>query len=93
MVGYRQLISGAAVDHAPVLHFQRRIGIEISHDDAQAAGIATGDRVEVSYGGETRSGPAIVQRRLRAGVVRLATPVPYVGPGELRAAPEEPAGA
>ena len=38
--------------------------------------------------------PALVQRRLRTGVVRLATAVPYVGPGELAAAaPEEPADA
>jgi formate dehydrogenase (NADP+) alpha subunit len=93
VVGYRQLMSGPAVDHAPVLHYQRRTGIEISHDDAQAAGIATGDRIEVSYDGRSHSGPAIVQRRLRPGVVRMATAVPYAGPGQVRAADPEAAGA
>jgi NADH-quinone oxidoreductase subunit G len=84
VVGYRQLMSGPAVDNSPPLHFQRRSGIEISHDDAQELGIATGDRVQVTYGEQTISGAAVVQRRLRPGVVRLATAVPYVGPGSLR---------
>ena len=35
----------------------------------------------------------IVQRRLLSGVVRLPAAVPYVGPGELGAAPEEVADA
>jgi NADH-quinone oxidoreductase subunit G len=93
VVGYRQLMSGPSVDHAPVLHFQRRTGIEISHDDAQRIGVATGDRVEVRFGDQTRTGAAVVQRRLRAGVVRLAADVPYVGPGDLIRGAEETAGA
>jgi NADH-quinone oxidoreductase subunit G len=93
VIGYRQLMSGPAVDHAPVLHFQRRAGIEMSHDDAQRLGIATGDRVEVTYGEQTRTGAAVVQRRLQAGVVRMATDVPYVGPGDVRPAPQEAADA
>jgi predicted molibdopterin-dependent oxidoreductase YjgC len=93
VVGYRQLMSGLSVDHAPVLHFQRRGGIEISHDDAQRLGVATGDQVEVSYGDQTRTGAAVVQRRLMAGVVRMASDVPYVGPGELRPAEEGRPGA
>jgi predicted molibdopterin-dependent oxidoreductase YjgC len=92
VVGYRQLMSGAAVDHAPELHFQRRAGIEIAHDDAQSLGVATGDRVEVVYDGATVTGAAIVLRRLRPGVVRLATELPSIGPGELRIA-QEPADA
>jgi anaerobic selenocysteine-containing dehydrogenase len=76
-----------------VLHFQRRTGIEISHDDAQRIGVATGDRVEVRFGDQTRTGAAVVQRRLRAGVVRLAADVPYVGPGDLIRGAEETAGA
>ena len=88
VVGYRQLMSGAAVDHSPVLHFQRRAGIEIAHDDAQSLGVATGDRVEVAYDGHSVTGAAIVLRRLRPGVVRLAAALPYIGPGELRAAQE-----
>ncbi len=88
VVGYRQLMSGASVDHSPALHFQRRSGIEIAHDDAQSLGVATGDRVEVAYDGRSVAGAAIVLRRLRPGVVRLAATLPYVGPGELRAAGE-----
>jgi predicted molibdopterin-dependent oxidoreductase YjgC len=88
VVGYRQLMSGAAVDHSPVLHFQRRAGIEIAHDDAQSLGVATGDRVEVAYDGHSVTGAAIVLRRLRPGVVRMAAALPYIGPGELRAAQE-----
>ena len=36
-------------------------------------GVATGDRVEVSFAGASLTGAALVQRRLRRGVVRLAT--------------------
>ena len=93
VVGYRQLMSGPTVEGAPALHFQRRSGIEISHGDAQQIGVATGDRVEVRFAGASLPGAALVQRRLRPGVVRLATAVPYVGPGELRAEPEETADA
>jgi predicted molibdopterin-dependent oxidoreductase YjgC len=92
-VAYRQLMSGQAVDHAPVLHFQRRVGLEIAHDDAQRLGVATGDRIEVTWDGGSVSGPAVVQRRLRNGVVRFAADVPYVGPCKVRAAHEEAAGA
>ncbi len=38
------------------------------------------------------TGAAIVLRRLRPGVVRLASALPSIGPGELRAA-QEPADA
>jgi len=48
VVGYRQLMSGPTVEGAPALHFQRRNGIEISHNDAQEIGVATGDRVEIT---------------------------------------------
>ena len=41
-------MSGPAVDHAPQLDFQRRTAIELAHDDAEALGIATGDRVTSS---------------------------------------------
>jgi NADH-quinone oxidoreductase subunit G len=93
VVGYRQLMSGPTVEHTPALEFQRRHGIEIAHADAKSLGIATGDRVEVEFGSETAVGAAIVQRRLLAGVVRLPATVPYVGPGTLRAAPQEDGGA
>ena len=92
VVGYRQLMSGPAVDRAPQLDHQRRIGIELSHDDAARLGIAAGDRVTIEHGGRTATGPAAVSRRLRPGVVRLATRLPYVGPGRVSTA-EEPADA
>ncbi|HYX85190.1 MAG TPA: 2Fe-2S iron-sulfur cluster-binding protein [Gaiellales bacterium] len=88
VVGYRQLMSGPAVDTSPELHFQRRAGVEISHADAESLGIAAGDRVRVSYDGGSHEGAAIVLRRLRPGVVRVATRTPYVGPGAVEPAPE-----
>ncbi len=93
VVGYRELMSGAAVDHSPALHFQRRTGIEISHDDAQRLGVKPGDRVRVTYDGGEHEGAAIVLRRLRPGVVRVAARRPYVGPGTVVVAPPEAAGA
>jgi anaerobic selenocysteine-containing dehydrogenase len=91
VVGYRQLMSGAEVDHAEHLEFQRRRSIELAHDDAQSLGVATGDRVTATWQGGSATGPALVNRRLRSGVVRLATAVPHVGPGSVAAAePEEP---
>jgi anaerobic selenocysteine-containing dehydrogenase len=88
VVGYRELMSGASVDHSPALHFQRRAGIEISHDDAEALGVKPGDRVRVSYEGGEHEGAAVVLRRLRPGVVRVAARRPYVGSGTVT--PAEP---
>ena len=93
VVGYRELMSGAAVDHTEELHFQRRRGVEIAHADAESLGVATGDRIEVTHDGHTVTGPALVQRGLRPGVVRLAARVPHVGPGSVAAAPAEAADA
>jgi predicted molibdopterin-dependent oxidoreductase YjgC len=89
VVGFRELMSGAAVDHTEALHFQRRHGIEIAFDDAQSLGIGTGDRIQVTHDGHTVTGPALVQRGLRPGVVRMAARVPHVGPGSVAAAPPE----
>jgi len=44
-------------------------------------------------GGHAHTGPALVQRMLRAGVVRLPARIPHVGPGSVRAAPAEAADA
>ena len=93
VVGYRELMSGAAVDHTPGLHFQRRLGIEIAHSDAETLGVATGDPVQVTHDGRTVTGPALVQRGLRPGVVRVPARVPHVGPGSVAAAPAEGASA
>jgi predicted molibdopterin-dependent oxidoreductase YjgC len=89
VVGFRELMSGAAVDHTEALHFQRRHGIEIAFDDAQGLGVATGDRIQVTLEGRTVTGPALVQRGLRPGVVRMAARVPHVGPGSVALAPPE----
>jgi anaerobic selenocysteine-containing dehydrogenase len=86
-------MSGAAVDHTPDLQFQRRHGIEIAHADAEGLGVATGDEIQVSMDGRTQTGPALVQRGLRPGVVRLPARVPHVGPGNVAAAPAEGASA
>jgi NADH-quinone oxidoreductase subunit G len=93
VVGYRELMSGASVEHTPQLEFQRRHGIEIAHADAERIGVATGERIEVTVDGRTHTGPALVLRKLRPGVVRLPARIPHVGPGSVRAAPAEAADA
>jgi NADH-quinone oxidoreductase subunit G len=89
VVGYRELMSGPAVDHSPALHFQRRAGVEISHDDAERLGVKPGDRVRVTYDGGEHVGAAVVLRRLRPGVVRIATRRSYLGSGTVAAAEPE----
>jgi NADH-quinone oxidoreductase subunit G len=89
VVGYRELMSGPAVDHSPALHFQRRGGVEISHEDAAELGVKAGDRVRVTYDGGEHEGAAVVLRRLRPGVVRVAARRPYLGPGSVAAAEPE----
>jgi NADH-quinone oxidoreductase subunit G len=93
VIGYRELMSGPAVEHTEALHFQRRRGIEISFDDAERLGVATGDEIAVTQDGRTLTGPALVQRRLRPGVVRMAARLPHVGPGAVSVAPAEAEGA
>ena len=85
-VGYRQLM-GAAVDHLPVLHFQR-CGIEIAHDADESLGVATGDRVAVADDGHSVTG-AGHRAAVPPGVVRLAAALPYIGPG-ASGRPQEP---
>jgi hypothetical protein len=43
----------------------------------------------VTHDGRTVTGPALVQRGLRPGVVRMPARVPHVGPGSVAAAPPE----
>ncbi len=83
VVGYRQLHSGPAADNAEALHFQRRVGVELSAADASSLGVASGDQVIVSFGGQTVRRPAVVNRRLRPGVARLATAIPHLGVGSI----------
>ena len=72
-VAYRELMSGTAADRTPALHFQKRVGIEINFDDAEALGVATGDRITVGFDGRTTSGPV---HRLAAAAARHGAPCP-----------------
>jgi predicted molibdopterin-dependent oxidoreductase YjgC len=70
---YRPLFSGPAVERVEELRFQRPgAEIELSADDAKRRGIATGDEVEVRSNGTSLSLRARVNKRLVAGVVRMA---------------------
>ena len=72
LVRYRSLFSGTAVERVPQLQFQRPAAeIELSHEDASARGIASGSEVTVKSNGTSRALRARVNRRLRAGVVRI----------------------
>ncbi len=73
LVRYRPLFRGAAVDRVPQLQFQRPPAeIELSLADARALRIRTGDPVSVGSNGGGRALSARVNRRLLAGVVRIA---------------------
>jgi predicted molibdopterin-dependent oxidoreductase YjgC len=73
LLRYRALFSGGAVERVPQLQFQRPlVEIEIARADADERGIASGDAVVVSSNGTSRELTARINRRLRAGVVRIA---------------------
>ncbi|MDQ3856836.1 MAG: molybdopterin-dependent oxidoreductase, partial [Actinomycetota bacterium] len=73
LVTYRPLFSGPGVERISALAFQRpRREIELAADDAAQTGIATGDVVAVSSNGTSTLVSARVNRRLRAGVARMA---------------------
>jgi NADH-quinone oxidoreductase subunit G len=73
LVRYRPLFSGPAVERVPELQFQRPAAeIELSFDDAQRRGIATGAEVTVSSNEASVTLRARVSRRLAAGLVRIA---------------------
>jgi predicted molibdopterin-dependent oxidoreductase YjgC len=72
VVRYRSLFSGPAVQRVEQLQFQRpHAEIELSYEDAQARGIEGGTEVSVQSNGTSRTLRARVNRRLRAGVVRI----------------------
>jgi NADH-quinone oxidoreductase subunit G len=74
LVRYRPLFSGAAVERVPQLQFQRPPAeIELAHEDARTREIATGEPVTVRSNGTSRELRARVSRRLRTGVVRIAS--------------------
>ena len=73
LVAYKPLFSGAAVERVTELQFQRpQQEVELSADDARRRKIATGDLVTVGSNGSAITLPARVNRRLRAGVARVA---------------------
>jgi anaerobic selenocysteine-containing dehydrogenase len=73
LLRYRPLFAGAAVERVPELQFQRPPAeVELSIDDAQRRGIATGDEVTVRSNGTSATMRARVSRKLTAGIVRVA---------------------
>jgi NADH-quinone oxidoreductase subunit G len=73
LVAYKPLFSGAAVERVAELQFQRpQPELELSADDARRRKIATGDLVTVGANGSAITLPARVNRRLRAGIARVA---------------------
>jgi NADH-quinone oxidoreductase subunit G len=73
LVTYKPLFSGAAVERVTELQFQRpQPELELSADDARRRKITTGDLVTVGSNGSAITLPARVNRRLRAGVARVA---------------------
>jgi NADH-quinone oxidoreductase subunit G len=73
LVAYKPLFSGAAVERVTELQFQRpQPELELSADDARRRKIATGDLVTVGSNGSAITLPARVNRRLHAGIARVA---------------------
>jgi NADH-quinone oxidoreductase subunit G len=73
LVAYKPLFSGAAVERVTELQFQRpQPELELSADDARRRKITTGDLVSVGSNGSAITLPARVNRRLRAGIARVA---------------------
>jgi NADH-quinone oxidoreductase subunit G len=73
LVRYRPLFSGPAVERVPELQFQRPEPVlELSAEDADRRGVATGDTVSVRSNGTSVELRARIDRRLLAGVARVA---------------------
>jgi NADH-quinone oxidoreductase subunit G len=73
LVRIRSLFSGSGVERIPQLQFQRPAPeIELAYDDAQSRGIAPGETVRVLSNGSSRDLRARLNRKLRAGVARVA---------------------
>ena len=74
LVAYRPIFSGPEVERVPELHFQRPgAEVEVSADDADRRGIATGDEVVVTSNGGLRPlvARARVNKHLMKGVARI----------------------
>ena len=73
LLRYRPLFSGPAVERVPELQFQRpERELELSAEDAGRRSIASGDLVSVRSNGTSVELRARVNRKLVAGVVRVA---------------------
>jgi NADH-quinone oxidoreductase subunit G len=73
LVTYRPLFSGPAVDRVPELQFQRpQREIELAPKDAKRLGVETGAAVSVRSNGTSVELRARVNRKLVAGVARVA---------------------
>jgi NADH-quinone oxidoreductase subunit G len=73
LIRYRPLFSGAAVERVPELQFQRPAAeVELAPKDADRIGIKRGDPVSLRSNGTTVELRAAINKRLKAGVVRIA---------------------
>jgi NADH-quinone oxidoreductase subunit G len=73
LLRYRPLFSGAAVERVPELQFQRPPPeIELATTDANRLGVKRGDPVIVRSNGTSIELRAAINRRLKAGVARVA---------------------
>ena len=73
LLRYRPLFSGAAVERVPELQFQRPAPeIELSVKDAKRLGVRRGEPVSVRSNGTSVQLRAAINKRLKAGVARIA---------------------
>ena len=73
VVRYRGLFSGPAVERVPELQFQRPAPeIELSARDARRLGVKRGQPVNVRSNGTSVELRAMINKRLKAGVARIA---------------------
>src|SRR5919201_483243 len=73
LVRYRPLFSGAAVERVPELQFQRPAAeVELSAKDADRLKIKRGEPVSLRSNGTTVELRAEINKRLKAGVARVA---------------------
>jgi anaerobic selenocysteine-containing dehydrogenase len=73
LVRYRPLFSGPAVERVPELQFQRPEPVlELAVEDAERRQIAAGDTVSIRSNGTSVELRAEINRRLAAGVARVA---------------------
>jgi NADH-quinone oxidoreductase subunit G len=74
LLTYRPLFSGPAVERVPELQFQRPAAeIELSPDDAKKLGVEPGSPINVRSNGTSVALRARVNRKLVAGVARVAS--------------------